>query len=108
MQLCSNNAQLLVAPPAAGSKASDGDGSDSDDDGGYLHPSLMAKSVTGSSTASTVITAQYTQSQLADTAYGRLLKKLADKNPSLTNSPQRVATPNRYLQDVFTLYYSCN
>jgi len=73
------------------------DNSDDDDDAvGYLHPSLRAKANTSgklTSSSSEPSLPQLTAAQLESTAYGQLIKKLAIKQPSLTNSPQRVLTP---------------
>lgn len=73
------------------------DDSDDDDDAvGYLHPSLRAKANTSgklTSSSSEPSLPQLTAAQLESTAYGQLIKKLAIKQPSLTNSPQRVLTP---------------
>lgn len=64
---------------------------------GYLHPSLLAKSASQPSVPA-VAPPQYTQSQLENTAYGKLLKKMVINQPQLTNSPQRSVTPTyRYI-----------
>ena len=78
---------------------SDDDDDDDDEGGGYLHPSLRAKANTSTNKSNSAVSKsettlpQLTPAQLESTAYGRLIKKLADQQPSLTNSPQRVATP---------------
>lgn len=67
---------------------------DEADDSGYLHPSLLSKSASTQpigESASTI--PQFTPSQLENTSYGRLLKKISDKLPTITNSPQRNVTP---------------
>ena len=75
------------------------DDDDVDEGGGYLHPSLRAKANTSTNNSNSAASKsetslpQLTPAQLESTAYGRLIKKLADHQPSLTNSPQRVATP---------------
>lgn len=81
--------------------ASDDEDDDEGDYSGYLHPSLLAakaKSSAGRSSSPADMAAastvpQYTPSQLENTAYGKLLKKLSDNLPSVTNSPQRNGTP---------------
>ncbi|XP_067933519.1 splicing factor, suppressor of white-apricot homolog isoform X2 [Watersipora subatra] len=79
------------------SKSADvADSSDEDegDNSGYLHPSLLAAKATSGQSVDAVNTVpQYTQSQLENTTYGRLLKKISDNLPVVTNSPRRTATP---------------